>query len=172
MTVDWSAYLDPGEHLIWQGAPRPGVRRGKIILYNVLGIPLLAMGLLALGEGLGFRARGAAVFFDFAMAAMGLMFVLGGLYLIIGLWIHEARRHRWQRYALSDRRAFVATGRSVDTIPLRGHAVDATLSEDGSGTIFFGARDKWNKSEQREAFEGIDDAAHVKALIEKASGHV
>ena len=169
MTIDWSLYLEPGERMIWQGAPRPGMQRWKIVLYAVGSLLFLSMGMFMLSEGLGFRAKGIGVFFDIALSATGLLFVLGFFYMVFGLWLRDAKRHNRCRYGLSDRRAYIADGEAVSAIPLTGHAVDLTEFGDGSGTLYFGFRDKLNRWTHRASFDGIDDVVRVRAMIEKVA---
>lgn len=154
--------MAPGEQLLWEGRPRKGMRLWPAGFFSAVGIPFLIGGIFALREGLGLNAP----LFDLALVAMGVLFVCFGGYLLAGVWIAEATRHRRIRYALTDRAGYVRTGTRTDRIPFAGNPVDATVADDGSGTVLFGLRDKTNRSVQRAGFEDIADAARVAEMLE------
>ena len=163
--MTFERYLAPGERLVWTGRPRKGVRLWPNAVYSVLGLPFVAGAIFLIREGAGLYGR-EGIAFDLAALATGMILAGFGLYLTIGIWVAEATRHMRIRYALSDRAAYIAEGTGMVRTPFTNHPVDATFAEDGSGTLRFGPRDKWNRASPRHAFEDIEDAAHVAELME------
>lgn len=163
--MTFEPYLAPGERLIWSGRPRRGVRRWPNLLYTCLGVPFLVGSYLMIRAGTG-GLSGEGIVFELATLAGGLVFGAFGLYLAFGVWIVDATRYRRIRYALTERAAYISNGTGIDRIPLAGHPVDSTIAEDGSGTILFGPRDKWNRNAGRASFDDIADAARVAELME------
>lgn len=166
--IDWAEYFSDEERLVWDGSPRKGMRRWPGTLLSLLGVPVLGAGVFMLAKG-GAVQLGPGITFDLALLSMGALFTLMGLYLLVGHWVFEATRHRRIRYAMSDRCAYVATGKTVERIPLARLPVETSTNENGSGTVFFGVRDKWNKSNQRRGFEDIENVEHVASLMRKVA---
>ena len=72
----------------------------------------------------------------------GIPFVLAGLYMILGRFIHDSKKRAKTFYGLTDQRAIIISGlfsKSVKSLNLRSLS-DVSLSEksDKSGTITFG----------------------------------
>lgn len=166
MTEDWSPYLDPDERVIWEGHPRRGMRLWPNLFLSSLGLPFLFIGIYLLRRGLE-AVLGLSGVFDLFELFGGVLFTSIGSGLVVGIWVLEATRHRRISYAISDRRAYIRTGRAVEAVPLEGHSVDTTLLPDKSGTILFGPRDFSQKDKARHAFEDIGDAAEVAAFFRK-----
>lgn len=165
MTIDWEPYLDPDEAMIWEGHPRKGIRPWPGLLLSALGLPFLAISAFVLFHG----GRLKEPFADIGEAMISIVFAIAGLYLLVGIWFKEASRHRRIRYAFSDRRAYIAEGKEVHVVVIRGHAVEPTGIEDGSGTVLFGPRDSGGNSKDRASFDDIDNAEHVAALMREVS---
>ncbi|MDD8023813.1 MAG: hypothetical protein PHX82_11965, partial [Paracoccaceae bacterium] len=104
----WEDYFLPGETLLWQGAPLPGIHRWSVhLLYMLLGLPFLAAGVwvtyhtarYGLFEATTALNRlGAFVGFCFGLPFLGI-----GLFCLIGQWVMGALAHKRVRYALSSR---------------------------------------------------------------------
>lgn len=127
-------HLRPGEELRWVGAPDP-----KVVLApaDAFLIPFSLMwGGFAIFWEVGVLTSGGSAFF----ALWGIPFVLIGLYLIIGRFVHKSRLKRRTVYGLTDTRALVSTSeRSVRDVPLSGVPVDSRRSRDGRHlTVLFG----------------------------------
>ena len=171
--------LGTGERLLWKGRPRAGIRlRGSDAL-------LIPFSLLW---------GGFAIFWEYTVLfwmpktnpagwvfpLFGVPFVLAGLYLIFGRFLLDAKVRESTEYAVTDRRAIIATtlfGRKVNSINLES-APDISLTEnsDRSGTITFGATPYYGRWPQRNlwfpgmtgqpVFEMIDDARSVYDIIQ------
>ncbi|MEM9061070.1 MAG: aspartate carbamoyltransferase catalytic subunit [Pseudomonadota bacterium] len=123
MTSGWAPYLDPGERILWEGQPAKGLRfRTSDLLLSGFGVIFLSFSLFwvfmasfAVGDGGGFLGLIFPLF--------GLPFVAVGVYLVFGRFIWDAYVRSRTRYALTDKRAIVATsafGRSLKSWPITG----------------------------------------------------
>ena len=120
MAKAWQDYLQPGETLLWEGAPKPGVHGwGKLIGMSLFGLPFLVIGIGICVAGLGMLIAGDG----WQLAGLGLFMTLFsipfagiGLFLVIGQWIAAAQAHRRIRYALSSKAAYVATSWRTDKL--------------------------------------------------------
>lgn len=111
----WASILDPGEDILWQGTPEPGITLTATSIFEALfglafaGFALFWM-VMAAQAGGGFWAYGL------------IHFTVG-----VGLLAHAVLWPRYRRsrtyYSLTDRRAFIATdlplvGRSLKSYPI------------------------------------------------------
>lgn len=142
----FAGHLLPREEILWTGRPD---RRRVLTSSDWLLIPfsLLWGGFAFVWEGIvisglaSSRSSEAAVF-PWVFAVFGLPFVLVGLYLIVGRFLHRAWANGRTWYALTNKRALVAYGpggkhgRSVMLGDMTDISVDRRT--DGSGTITFG----------------------------------
>jgi hypothetical protein len=146
----FAAHLLPNEEILWTGRPD---RRRVFTASDWFFIPfsLLWGGFAFLWEGLVIYGLASSPPSGFAVvpwvfALFGLPFVLMGLYLIVGRFVHRAWAHRRTWYALTNKRALVAYG------PAGKHGRSVTLGDmtdisadrrtDGSGTITFGQAER------------------------------
>lgn len=165
-----SRYLEPGESLIWSGAPKQGLLlRGA----DAFLIPFSIMwcGFAIFWEA-GVLTAGAPFFF----ALFGVPFVLVGLYFMVGRFFLDAKIRAKTAYALTNQRVLIVSGifsRSITSLPLRT-LNDISLRErhDGRGTVSFGrphpfarryAGMQWPGMSQYDApnFELIENAKRV-----------
>jgi hypothetical protein len=172
----WQTYLQPGESLLWEGAPLPGIHgKAKLIGLALFGLPFLIIGLGMAGTGIVMLTSAHALA-DFGLGtfitAFSLPFAGIGAFLVIGQWIMAAQAHRKVRYALSTRCAFIAQSywkRSLQAYPiLPGTAVE--LETGGSAdTVWFHARKERDSDGDRTTtkvgFENIADGEAVFRLI-------
>ncbi|WP_108485181.1 aspartate carbamoyltransferase catalytic subunit [Oceaniglobus ichthyenteri] len=103
----WEDILDPGETILWQGAPDPQVR-----LTGGLGQSLF--GLFFAGFALFWIAAAAFIGNDTGFVGMvfplfGVPFLLIGLYMVFGRFIWDAYVRRGTFYTLTNKRAYIAT---------------------------------------------------------------
>lgn len=103
--------LRPGETLLWEGAPVPGLhQRGKAVFLMVFGLPFLIIGVALFFFGLH-RLTQAASTSDAGLALFLTAFALpfGGLgaFLVFGPLIQSRTASRDIRYALTTRAAYV-----------------------------------------------------------------
>ena len=160
-------HLEPGEQLLWSGAPQRGVRLRPS---DWLAIPTSLLWLwfvvfrekTVVNEGapLGFRI-------------FGLLFVLIGLYITVGRFFYDASRRRGTTYGITSNRVIIATtGQFGDQRSLRLETLtDLGLVErpDRSGTIRFAkpgrTRDwlahRWMGVPEAGTFDMIPDARRV-----------
>ena len=112
MTPGWQGRLRPGETLLWEGAPVPGLhQRGKAIFLMIFGLPFLIIGVALFFFGLHRLTQaptpsdaGLALFFT----AFGLPFGGIGAFLVFGPLVEARTASRDIRYALTTRAAYVA----------------------------------------------------------------
>jgi hypothetical protein len=112
----WDDYLDPGERLLWTGAPAIGLRFTPRGIATSLGsLFLLGFALFwTFGAGMGLwsgewrEADGFMRLFMIVFPLFGLPFIAAGLYGVIGHYFADARKRARTRYALTTRRALIA----------------------------------------------------------------
>lgn len=103
--------LRPGETVLWEGSPVPGLhQRGKAIFLMVFGLPFLIVGVSLFFHGLWQLPR-AETFADAGLAlfvsAFGLPFGGIGAFLVFGPLIEARTNARDIRYVLTNRAAYV-----------------------------------------------------------------
>lgn len=112
MAETWEQYFQPGETLLWEGAPKPGVHGWpKIIGLALFGLPFLIVGVGVFVAGVrqmfmanGWADIGLGVFFTaFAVPFGGV-----GAVMVVGQWWAAAEAHRRIRYGVSTRCAYIA----------------------------------------------------------------
>ena len=168
-----SQHLDPGEHLLWSGQPRSGVR---LRLQDAYLIPfsLLWGGFAIFWEFMAVtqtsKAPGpVAVVFPL----FGLPFVFVGLYLIFGRFFADAYGRARTYYGVTSERIIIVSGifsQQVKSLQLRTLTdVSLTQSGDGSGTITFGPTNMRNTLFPAGAWPGTGRyASPCFDLIERA----
>lgn len=179
MADRWEDYLDPGERLLWAGAPATGIRvtpRG--IATSVGSLFLLGFALLwTAGAGWGLwsgqwrQAEGFMLAFLIFFPLFGLPFIAAGLYGVIGHYFFDARTRARTRYALTDRRALIAIDgreRTLRSWPIREDTVVDFLPG-AEASIRFATEvqvdSDGDKTHTRTGFELIPDGEAVLRLI-------
>ena len=176
--TDWEAYFEPGETLRWSGAPLPGIKiTAMTALLSLFGLPFLFFGLGAIASGILqlFQMSSAAdVGTGLFTLAFGLPFAAIGGGLSIGTLVFATQMHHFTRYALSDRRAYIAKSwwrHSMSIYPINNPA-PLHLKRGKRDTVrFYKLRQRdsdgdWVKEEV--AFEHIADGEKVYALFRDA----
>ncbi|MEM8537753.1 MAG: hypothetical protein AAGF56_07815, partial [Pseudomonadota bacterium] len=121
----WDDYFEPGEVLLWQGAPEPGIKSvPKLVFLSIFGVPCFFGGVMVATDALGHLARFDSIFgigFGLFLLAFSLPFLTVGSGLMVGTWIFAANEHQMIRYALSNKRAYIA--RSIFKHALESHVI-------------------------------------------------
>lgn len=173
MADGWDRYLQPGERILWEGAPLPGIRnRTRLVFLSLFGVPFLLAGLggsaVALQHIFWLREVGIGGF----TLAIGLIFAVIGYALVFGQWAEAAKAHRATRYALSSRCAFIARQsrkRSMESYPILPKTALELDHCDGYDNVWFHARSEVDSegslTTTRIGFEGIRDGTEVYRLM-------
>lgn len=148
MSDRWEDWFQPGETLLWEGAPAPGFRNVlQGLFFTAFGLPFLGAGLFVSGMGLGYLLGFAPDWNAWHLAigvfltAFGIPFIAVGAGMVFGPWLYEYLRPQRIRYALTDRNGYVASRmwkRTMDVLPLRRVArIETEEHRDGSLSIWF-----------------------------------
>ncbi len=168
----WAGLLEPGERILWQGAPEARVRWEDIEPRRALfGLGITAFALVwMVGAFAAVRSEGPVAL---ALPAVALVFVYQGLKRAGGylLWDAYERSKTW--YTLTDRRAIVAGDalrrRSLRSWPIeRDTVLELRDGRDGRpGSVLFARTFGRGKSRQL-GFVGIAEAREVYRLMLEA----
>jgi hypothetical protein len=150
-----AAVLRPGEELLWAGRPKQGIWLRAADAYL---IPFSVMwgGFAIFWEVMAVRSRVSA-----GMAIWGIPFVLIGLYVLFGRFVHAARVRRQVAYGLTAERVIVLGGRRGKKV--RSYRLDSLTDlglheyADGTGTIDLGSQDSWWDSGGWSIWTGLSD---------------
>ncbi|MBN8633126.1 MAG: hypothetical protein J0L76_20010 [Rhodobacterales bacterium] len=173
--------LRPGETILWEGAPAPGFhQRGKRLFLMVFGLPFLLigvavffLGLQRLTQAASTSDAGLAVFF----AAFGLPFLGLGGFLVFGPFVEARTAHRYIRYALSTRAAYVLRSGPFPSLKVYPILPATALElEPGrlAGTVWLHARMERDSDGDlgttKAGFENIVEAEKVFLMIRNLQG--
>jgi len=157
---EWAGILDPGEQVLWQGRPDPGVTITAANMATLL-FGLVFAGFALFWMMMASLAGGAFWMFGLLHFTVGLCIAFGGIF-----WGPWRRRHTW--YTLTDRRAFIArdmpiAGRTLKSYPI---TPETRLEfRDGTpGSIMFDHEMRRRKNGSYKVaigFERIEDAQEV-----------
>lgn len=131
------SYLLPSERVLWTGQPKQGFALGP---RDALLIPFsLLWGGFAIfwnaGVWGGINGGEAAPFF---FRLWGLPFLVVGLYLIAGRFLHDAAIRKRLHYAVTDHRILVLRGSKIRSLDItRLPRLELSEHSDGTGTIAF-----------------------------------
>ncbi len=155
--------LQAGEHLLWSGIPRQGLRfrSGDIFM-----VPFsLFWGGFAFFWEYNVVNNNKAPFF---FMLWGVPFVLIGIYLIVGRFFADNYQRSRTYYGVTDQRVLILSGiwtREVKTISLQNlNEISLTERSDSSGDILFGPR---MHKKMVPTFELIDNVRQVYDLIQR-----
>lgn len=166
---DWAAVLQPGERLLWEGAPATGARLRR---RDALLVPL---SLAWAGFAVFFEVKAALTGAPWLLLMIGGAVVAGAVYFVGGRFLLDSWKRGRTRYALTDRRAIVAVGGPGK--PLRAMAIDAATGVEfrsGEEAMIIltppPPADPEAKKPESLAFEFIADGARVLGLIRAVQG--
>jgi hypothetical protein len=130
----WEGILAPGERILWQGRPEPGVDWAALVDFRT------PFGLFFAGFALFWMWMAGRMGAPGPFPLFGLPFLLVGLHLAFGRLIWDAITRRSTHYTLTDRTAFVATApfgkRKLERWALRpGMAL--VLDDAAPGSVWF-----------------------------------
>ena len=174
MAESWEDYFEPGERLLWQGQPMPNNRPGVgMIFLGIFGLPFLGAGLFvfvtAVTGAFGANNGVGNIFMAIFMVIFSLPFIGAGAGMIFGPWYMQSRAHKKVRYALSDRRAYIASqfwSRKLEAVPI---SPDGAVTLEGGNSVYFhtevGRDSDGDKTTERKGFEHIADAKEVYQLL-------
>jgi hypothetical protein len=166
---DWAAALEPGERLLWEGAPATGARLRR---RDALMAPL---SLAWAGFAVFFEVKAALTGAPWILLMMGGAVVVGAVYFVGGRFLWDSWKRGRTRYALTDRRAIVAVG--GPRAPVRSMAIDASTTVEfrpGEEAMIIltppPPADPEAKKPAPLAFEFIAGGERVRDLIRAAQG--
>jgi hypothetical protein len=175
MADSWDDYLQPGERILWEGAPLPGVRHWpRLVFLSLFGVPFLMFGLGGTGVALRHIFWLGEVWIGLLTLALGLAFLGVGFALVLGQWVEAATAHRRIRYALSTRCAYItrkSRRRRLDSYPILPQTALEIEHGKGYDHIWFHVRSETDSDSpgglatSRIGFEGIADGARVYQLM-------
>ncbi len=177
MSTGWDPYFDEGETLLWEGAPSD-----KLFLLRASDAFLIPFSLLwggfALIWNVGVWVMGAPILFNL----FGLPFLLIGVYIVIGRFFHDQFHRRHTVYALSTKRAWIATrafGRHLRDMPINKDT-QVAYTQGNLSTLILGTPHRargdmrgfgvGNSRYGPFTFRALTDGAHVHRLIREIQG--
>lgn len=159
--------LQPGERLLWEGAPERGIRLQRSD-WVTIPFSLLWCGMLCLIIGPQIRMAAVLPFWGLIYVP----FILAGLYLLAGRFFFRAWRLAGMRYAVTDKRV-VLVGRRETVFLMYGQIpmLQKEVRRSGVGTIWFQRPTHYGSGNHRRhvpgvGFEEIAEAERVYRLIE------
>ena len=177
MTIQsWQDVFEPGEKLLWEGAPEPmGIPGLGGIALSVFGMPFFGAGLFILYTALTGQTiadeGGGEPWSGFWLFMFGTPFFLVGTGLCLGPWFFYATAHKFTSYALSSHAGYVATNflrRRMKMYPIDPN-MEIELELGRHSSVFF-HKSQYKDSdgdivESRIGFENIRDGRGVYDLI-------
>ena len=171
----WDDYFEPGERLLWQGAPEPGLKMAPLMVFlSLFGVPFLGAGVAVFASGLHQAAQldsASGVGFGLFLTVFGLPFIAMGAGLVFGPWYAALTAHRKVRYALSDRRAYIAKSwwnHTLESYRIRPDE-PVELVQGRNDTVWFHVGDEvdsdGDRATRRAGFENIADGRKVYGLL-------
>jgi hypothetical protein len=171
-------YLLTGERILWTGQPKQGFALRPadsfLIPFSLLWAGFALVWNIAVWT---FPSSGEQP--DLLFKLFGLPFLIIGIYMIVGRFIHDAAIRKAIRYAVTDQRALFLRRSKFSSLELsRLPKLELTEGRDGSGTIAFqnepslfnyaqsGAMSLWVPSlSAASQFFKIENPRHVYQLI-------
>ena len=171
----WGPYLDRGERILWEGAPVRGIRvRGADIGKSLFGLFFFSFAVfwVYMASSMSRGGPGPAGF-GLIFPLFGLPFVAVGAYLLFGQYFWKAYVRSRTRYALTDKRAIVATnalGRKLKSYPI-GEGTRLEYEPGQEATIWFAEEERRGQKGRRytvkHGFEYVEDGDELYRLMRR-----
>ena len=176
----WEDWFQPGEVLIWEGAPQPMVRSlFQGLFFTAFGLPFLGAGLFVSGMGLGYLFGFADdwslwhIALGIFLTAFGVPFIAVGAGMVFGPWVYAYLSPRRFRYALSNRNGYIASRlwtRKMEVLPIRADTrIETETHKNGCMSIWFYAEhykdSDGDDASKRKGFVALEDGMDVYRLI-------
>lgn len=168
----WDTYLDKGEKILWQGAPSGGLKlRASDIFQSLFGMFFLGFSIFWVVTATTMTGKSNAPGPVMLFPLFGLPFVAVGAYLVFGRFFWKAYKRSKTRYALTDKRAIIATsvfGRKLESYPI-GSGTRLDFEPGDPATIWFAEEERRGSKGRRytvkHGFEYIPDGDEVYRLM-------
>ena len=174
MRINWASLLGPGERLVWQGRPDR-----KLFVLRKSDIFLIPFSLMWGGFAIFWEISVLSTPDPLPFALFGLPFVAIGLYIMFGRFLVDAYVRHNTDYALTNKRAIIATtafGTKIRSKPI-GPDTEISFTPGPAGSIRLGTEAAagfdqqnwavWHSGGGAFIFERIFDADQVYKLIRK-----
>jgi hypothetical protein len=169
MAASWDSYLQPGERILWEGAPLPGIRnRGRLVFLSLFGLPFLLGGIFGTVVSLRHIFWLGEVGIGLVTLAVSAVVGLVGYALVVHQWTEAATAHRSTRYAVSTRCAYIARQgrkRALECYPILAKTALEVEHCQGYDNVWFHTRiedgSEGGLSTSRIGFEGIRDGTEA-----------
>ncbi|MFK7945070.1 MAG: aspartate carbamoyltransferase catalytic subunit [Paracoccaceae bacterium] len=171
----WQPYLDRTEKVIWEGAPSSGLKfRAADLVQSFFGLFFLGFSIFWVVMASRITSgssghEGIALFFPL----FGLPFVAVGAYLVFGRFFWKSYLRSKTRYALTEKRAIVATNtlrRKLKSYPI-GPNTRLDYEPGAEATIWFAEEERQGSKGRRytvkHGFEYIPDGDNVYRLMRR-----
>ena len=143
-------YIVPGECILWKGKP------GKGHLLTPQDAFMIPFSILWCGFAVFWEVSVIAGGAPFFFGIWGIPFILVGLYMVFGRFLHTAYLRKHTAYVITNKKIIRKRGKRVDMLGAGNMpATHITPYADGSGNIRFG---EYNKLNRRFSFDdGFQD---------------
>ncbi|MDX8354250.1 hypothetical protein [Cognatiyoonia sp. IB215182] len=171
---NWQDYFDTDEELLWQGAPEPGAQSlPRTLFMSIFGLPFLAAGLWMAFDGFDSKLPFDGfvhVFFGVLMVLFAIPFIVVGASITFGVWLYAKHSHHYIRYALTNKRAYVAKSFYRHTLQIYQIMPDdaITLEQGRYDNVKFKTiytKDSDGETRRDIGFDGISGGREVYGLI-------
>ena len=170
----WRPFLAAGERILWEGRPVPGFKFSRsALMKSGFGLFFLLFSLFWMAMAFGITSvspEGSDDPIGSIFPLFGLPFVVVGGYLTFGHFLWDKWKRDKTNYALSDRRAFIATdllGKSLKSYPIEPQTV-LTFEPAAPPSVYFAEKTRRTKNGSYTVpigFERIDEGEDVYRLL-------
>lgn len=160
-------YLGVDETVLWSGKP------GKGHLLTRADIFMIPFSILWCSFAIFWEASVLSEGAPWPFKLFGIPFVLVGLYITVGRFVHKVYIRKRTEYVITNQRFLRLRGKKVDTVEVQSKdQINVTINKDGSGTIFLAPpvlndyqNMTWSGAGVGFQLENIEDVSHVREII-------